>query len=238
MTWTLTLVNEVDEPVDASPIDVARFDDMDATKRTPLRVGGRTVMLGELFDVANDTDSDDAKGLDRMVLRGDLTHFHHLGSRHRGGELWINGDVGDHLGGAIGASRIGMGGGRIVVDGSAGHYVGHRMRRGEIWIAGDIGDFAAASMVAGTIVAAGQFGDGLATAMRRGTVVTESISGLPSDRFSAANPADFLISRLIHPPNVAVLQRFWQSISSGRVCTRRGDRAVDGQGELVAAASV
>lgn len=223
--WTLSIRGRVDEPVDASPIDLSRWQSVDADviRRTTLDVGGRTVALGEMFDVAVDSDADD-----RLTLCGNLEHFHHLGGRHRSGQLWIDGDVGDHLGGAIGASRVGMKGGRIVVSGSAGHYVGHRMRRGEIWIAGDVGDFAAASMVAGTIVVAGRVGDHPATAMRRGTLIAATFSSLPASRFTDPIEVEFPFAALVQPPDLAELVDFWQSMRARPIHSRRGDLASGG----------
>lgn len=223
--WTLTIRGRVDDPVDASPIDLSRWQtvDADAIRRTVLSVGGRSVALGDLFDVAIDSRADD-----RLTLCGNLENFHHVGGRHRFGQLWVDGDIGDHLGGAVGASRVGMTGGRIVVRGSAGHYVGHRMRRGEIWIAGDVGDFAAASMIAGTIVVAGRVGDYPATAMRRGTLIAAAFSSLPAGQFTDSIAVPFPFATLVVPPNLAELVDFWQSIKAEQVFSQRGDRASGG----------
>lgn len=228
--WRLTLRGCVDEPVDASPIDLSRWQNVDAdiVRRTKVTVGGRTVSLGDMFDVAVDSDADE-----RLTLCGNLENFHHAGARHRSGQLWIDGNVGDNLGGAVGASRVGMTGGRIVVSGSAGHYVGHRMRRGEIWIVGDVGDFAAASMVAGTIVVARRVGDHPGTAMRRGTLIAATFSSLPTAspmgcRFTDPIEIQYPFAALVQPPNLAELADFWQSIRAQPVYSRRGDRAAGG----------
>lgn len=223
--WKLTLRAAVDGPVDASAIDLSRWRgaDLVSVQQTELSAAGRTVTVGDLFDVAVDSGADD-----RLSVGGNLKNFHHMGARHRAGQLWIDGDIGDHLGGAVGASRVGMTGGRIVVGGSAGHYAGHRMRRGEIWIAGNAGDFAAASMVAGTIVVVGALGNDPATAMQRGTLIASKIAGLSPDRFTEPVETDFPFAALVKPPNLAEFLDFWQSVQGGRVYSRRGDCATGG----------
>ncbi|MGB7326860.1 MAG: hypothetical protein WBD31_18430 [Rubripirellula sp.] len=228
--WTLTQKQLPAEGIDASPIDASNFADKSLDEIASIALGRQTI--GDWFDVQI-SDGADAGDADNVELRGDLRRFDHIGATLSSGELIVDGDAGNFLGGAADGKRVGMSGGRIVVTGSAGDYVGHRMRRGEIWICGDAGRFAAASMVAGTIVVAGNVGNDLAIGMRRGSLIVSQMPNLADGRFTAAVESRFLIASLIQPPESGQLAGFWSRLKHQQVRIRRGDRAVGGQGEIV-----
>ncbi|TWU49741.1 GltB/FmdC/FwdC-like GXGXG domain-containing protein [Rubripirellula reticaptiva] len=231
--WTLTQKqkppeNKVEtcaENIDASPIDAKNFGDKSLAEIKKISLGRQTI--GDWFDVQ------DSDGPDTVELRGDLRRFDHIGAALSSGELKVVGDAGNFLGGAADGKRLGMSGGRIVITGNVGDYAGHRMRRGEIWICGNVGRFAAAHMVAGTIVIAGKIGHDFAIGMRRGSLIVSQMPILADGRFSDPVESDFLIASLIAPPETGHLVEFWSRLQDQQVSTRRGDRAVGGQGEIV-----
>jgi len=162
-----------------------------------------------------------------------------------GGTLFVSHDVGDFLGAPLGAQRMGMRGGRIEVGGSAGDYVGHRMRRGEIVISGSVRRFIASHMVAGTIIVAGKIGPDVATGMRRGSLLSNSLPELPAGRFSNPIPIKSIFPRLIASTfsqgrggvggndGLAKAYELVRRIADAGFLSRRGDRAVAGQGEVL-----
>ncbi|QDT06524.1 Formyltransferase/hydrolase complex Fhc subunit C [Rubripirellula lacrimiformis] len=252
--WTLTRhvtsgggLDRDDGPMmDASCIDPARFagqsDDWILSQPIGAGRSGEArldeVRLGDWFELQ--TAASDEPGLDTVVIRGDVGRFSHIGGNLASGQIMVDGNVGDFLGSAVGGNRTGLSGGRIVVSGNAGSHVGHRMRRGEIWIGGDAGDFLAAHMVAGTIAVAGSAGPDLAIGMRRGTVLLSEMPELPSGRFTAPIRSRYLFGSLISVPEMSFFQQGCASIDRliHRLCgewaiSRRGDRAVGGQGEVV-----
>jgi formylmethanofuran dehydrogenase subunit C len=63
-------------------------------------------------------------------------------------------------------------GGEIFVHGNAGSEVGGAMRRGLIAVGGDSGDFTGVNMLAGTIIVLGDMGWRSGASMKRGTIVS------------------------------------------------------------------
>ncbi|TWU60413.1 Formyltransferase/hydrolase complex Fhc subunit C [Rubripirellula tenax] len=235
--WTMTRKrNSPTSAVDFSHIhmDLLAGRSIDSIRSLPLGDGA----IDDHFEVSLDDRDSNTK---RIVLRGDFTDFHHIGAHLSAGEIWVDGNAGDHLGAAADGKRVGMLGGRITVTGNAGDHLGHRMRRGEIWVAGDVGRFAAASMIAGTIVVAGRLSTDAAIGMRRGSLLVNEMPTLADGRFTAALEREYLIASLIDSPqaspnNAAPQADFgsmWDRFRHKRVLVRRGDRAVQGQGEIV-----
>ncbi len=243
--WTLTLKRQPDQVIDASEL-------------VPQLLAGKSVSeieatpwarqtIGDWFDVAATMDaatlatSDDhtdvacggIAGHATLVIKGDASRLSHIGSTMVSGEIIVEDEAGDFLGAAACGKRVGMSGGRIVVTGNAGTHVGHRMRRGEIWVAGRTGRFTAANMVAGTIVVAGEMSGDCAIGMRRGTLIAERVPELAKGRFSLPVRTDFLIAEMINAPLFPAFDSFWSRWKQRTLVTRRGDRAVGGQAEIV-----
>ncbi|HVK16916.1 MAG TPA: formylmethanofuran dehydrogenase subunit C [Fimbriiglobus sp.] len=93
-----------------------------------------------------------------------------LGAEMKGGAIEVRGSAGNMVGAAYRGSRHGMTGGTIHVRGDAGDEVGLLMRRGLIAVEGGVSEFAAASMIAGTLVA-GSVGRAVGAGMKRGTLL-------------------------------------------------------------------
>jgi formylmethanofuran dehydrogenase subunit C len=190
---------------------------------------GRTAeCIGDFFDVSAAASFDDS-----MILRGDLSNFHHLAAAHVSGTIEIDGDAGDCLGAAMEGCRTGMSGGRILVRGKVGKQAGYRMRRGEIFVAGDAGDFLAAHLIAGTICVAGKVGNHVGYGMRRGSLLLASDPSLPTNRFSRPIPVAVNWIRLLAKVGDQKLDRLLERMVAGDCRRSRGDAAAAGVGELL-----
>lgn len=258
-TIELSLRSVPTADINAASIGLARLGDLDDSEIARIALGDSNV--GDWFDVRRIESSKPT-----LRLIGDLSRFHQLGANHfrgrleiqgdigdhafaamSGGEAYVDGDGGDHLGSPVGTDRIGMTGGRVVVRGNVGRRCGHRMRRGNVWVGGTAGDGLAAFMIAGTIVVAGDKANPDASAanpdllgygMNRGTVV---LSRMPDELQQSC----FTQPRPTRSPAVTVLARSIASQSEGVASIRelaarfedtamvvRGDLSVGGQGEL------
>src|SRR5215207_2168912 len=147
MTLTLSLREQPAVPLEAEVLSPDRLagSGRDEIEALPVWHGNERTRVGEFFTVsgAGDDDVRIEGDLGRVKLVGAGMTAGRLtlagGAGMRGGELHIEGDVGDWAG-------AGMRGGRLVVRGSAGRqlggvYAGERagMRGGEIVVGGDAG---------------------------------------------------------------------------------------------------
>ncbi|AUT64690.1 formylmethanofuran dehydrogenase subunit C [Paraburkholderia terrae] len=138
-----------------------------------LPAGNEACVIGDLFDVAIDTNGDDA----RLVIEGDASWLDRLGAQLDAGRLRISGSAGDYAG-------LRMTGGALDIAGDAGHFAGCEMRGGTLVVAGNCGDFAAGAlpggmegMTGGTLIVAGNAGARLGDRMRRGTLLIGGDAG-------------------------------------------------------------
>jgi formylmethanofuran dehydrogenase subunit C len=92
-----------------------------------------------------------------------------VGGEMHGGLIHVRGRAGHLIGSAYRGSRHGMTGGTILIHGPTGNEIGHTMRRGLLAVGG-CGDFPAINMIAGTILVFGPCGIRPAPGMRRGTL--------------------------------------------------------------------
>ena len=127
---------------------------------------GEVRNLGSLFAITLHDDPSDV-----VLIRGDCSHFDHLGSHHSLGTLIIDGNTGDRFG----AYQTG---GKIVVVGNVGDFAFEGRAGGVALITGNAGDFLAAprpgskvGMRGGDLLVLGNVGDRACERLRRGTVV-------------------------------------------------------------------
>lgn len=154
--------------------------DLAAVERLPVAHGREWLPLAECFHI----EAFEAEQ-PTLQLVGDLSRVDQLGWGLDGGEILVDGPVGDHLGSTMRA-------GRIRVRGSAGDLAGVEMAGGELHIEGDAGHFVASTlpgsmdgMRGGLICIHGRAGDRLGDRLRRGTVIVGGAVG------------DFAASRLV-----------------------------------------
>jgi formylmethanofuran dehydrogenase subunit C len=167
---TLTLRAPLAHPLSASAIAPDRFAGLSTQEIAALELwDARTpITLGDVFTVSGERSPN-------VVLDGDLTQLHDVGTTMSAGSLEIQGSIGNALG-----TR--MSGGAIAVQGSAGSDVGLAMAGGSIVIGGDAGDRvggalpgASKGMLGGDIVVRGGAGRGAGARMRRGTLFCGSV---------------------------------------------------------------
>jgi formylmethanofuran dehydrogenase subunit C len=178
--------------IDASPLrpDLLGSRSRREIEATRLAVAGRTVALGELFDVQPLS----APG--HLVVPGS-PRFFRLGCELVDGLLEVEGEAGDHAGEGLrggllevhgdAGSRLGAGmsGGRIIVRGSCGDRAGgpppgreQGMRGGEILIFGAAGAETGLRLRRGLLAVAGAAGPYPGYALVAGTIVVGR--GLPA----------------------------------------------------------
>ncbi|MEP7085753.1 MAG: formylmethanofuran dehydrogenase subunit C [Gemmatimonadota bacterium] len=166
---TLSLRAPLTRPLDADAIAPDRFAGLDAKEIAALTLwdGRAAVTLGDVFSVTGDRSS-------TVVLDGDLTQLHGVGTLMGGGTLEVTGSVGNSLGAR-------MRGGAITVQGSARDDVGSAMAGGSIVVAGNVGDRvggaqqgASKGMTGGEIIVRGSAGREAGARMRRGTLYCAS----------------------------------------------------------------
>lgn len=187
-----------------------------------------------------------------IVVEGNVGR--HAGSGMKSGELQIDGNTGDWLGAEMSGGRIrvsgnaghlagagyrgsvrGMRGGELLIRGDVGDETGAIMRRGLIAVGGNCGEFVGYGMIAGSIAVHGHCGARPGAGMKRGTIALTGRQEPPKflPGFAESSPAGLTILRL--------LSRYLadlgmpQFLASGDVPVRviRGDRVVDGQGEIL-----
>jgi formylmethanofuran dehydrogenase subunit C len=211
----------------------------------PVWLGGREVRLGDLFAVRGER-------ADRIHIEGDLRLATHVAAGMSGGEVIVDGNVGDDAGAAIaggmlfihgsagarlGAARPGaargMTGGEIVVRGAAGPEAGARARRGLIVVGGDAGRDAARAMIAGTVVVLGRTGDAPGRGNKRGSII--AAGGIEV-------PATYRYACTYQPPHLPLTmiylrRRYGLSIddrlANGRYARYCGDAGDPGKGEIL-----
>lgn len=201
MTLTLTLRTQPPARVLAAPLIPERLRALNASAvaAIPLRCGGETVAVGDLFEVSGAGTEEEA-----LVLAGNLGRFDWIGARMSSGEIAVRGDVGSwagaemsggvlrvtgdagaRLGAAYPGTRVGMTGGEIVVGGDAGEEAGAGMRRGLVAVGGRTGNGAGLRMLAGTVIALGGIGEEAGLGNKRGSLASgRPVEPLPAYAFA------------------------------------------------------
>ena len=202
MTLTLTLRTDPPAGVHGAPLIPERLRGLNtsAVAAVPLRCGGGTVAVGDLFEVSGAGTEERV-----LVLAGDLRRFDWIGAGMASGEVEVRGDVGSwagaemaggvlrifgdagaRLGAAYPGTRVGMTGGEIVVSGDAGEEAGAGMRRGLVAVGGRTGNGAGLRMLAGTVIALGGIGDEAGLGNNRGSLASgRALEPLPSYAYAS-----------------------------------------------------
>jgi formylmethanofuran dehydrogenase subunit C len=158
---------------------------------------------------------------------------HDAGVAMHGGELLVDGDAGDRLGGAEPGARRGMTGGEILVSGSVGNEAGMRTRRGLIAVGGRAGADLARDIIAGTVVVFGRIGERPGSGSKRGSII--ALGGIEV-------PSTYRLACTYEPPFVRLLMTYLSrrfgatvrnAILSGRYRRFCGDAGPPGKGEIL-----
>jgi formylmethanofuran dehydrogenase subunit C len=168
----LALRTNPDERLDLSPLVPNRLSGTTAAEiaKLELQTGRHRITVGDMFRVSSgDTQ--------HIRIEGATDRLDQIGQEMAGGEIVVEGDVGNQAG------RL-MTGGRLSIKGSAGHWVASGMAGGHIDIAGTTGDRLGgplpgemAGMRGGVVVIRGDVGERVGDRLRRGTIIVEGRSG-------------------------------------------------------------
>lgn len=170
---TLTLRESLPHGIDVSDLSPGRLAALSVTEigALALRLGNETHPLGEIFAISGQPPGD------TVVLRDTDPRVHGIGTRMDGGQLVVEGDAGDLLGGE-------MRQGEIRVEGSCGDLACAEMRGGNVDIRGSAGDRLGAALGGnrvgirgGTVIVRGNCGDRVGERQRRGTILIEGNAG-------------------------------------------------------------
>ena len=167
---TLTLRAPLERALEADVIAADRFASLDAREISALRLwdGRESISLGDVFTVSGERSQN-------VVLDGDLTKVHGIGTLMSSGTLEIAGSAGNALGAR-------MRGGAIRVQGSAGEDAGSAMSGGSLVIGGNVGDRvggalqgASKGMTGGDIIVRGSAASDAGARMRRGILYCAAV---------------------------------------------------------------
>jgi formylmethanofuran dehydrogenase subunit C len=168
----LTLRTDPDERLDLSALVPHRLSGKTATEigKLELQTGRQRIAVGDIFRVR-------AGDPRRIRIEGGTDRFDQVGQDMAGGEIVVEGDVGNQAG------RL-MTNGRLIINGNAGRWVASGMQGGQLEIAGSAGDRVGgplagemAGMRGGVVVVRGDVGERVGDRLRRGTIVVEGRAG-------------------------------------------------------------
>jgi formylmethanofuran dehydrogenase subunit C len=160
------------EPVDLSALRLppAEADPAAALARTRIRLGGRGVEAGELFEISGSDP-------EQLAIHTDGARIHGIGTGLAGGTLTVHGDAGNHL-------AHGMTAGTVRVTGACGDFAASALAGGLVDVQGDAGASLAGAIPGemsgargGTVVVRGSAGDRVCDRMRRGLVLVGNDAG-------------------------------------------------------------
>ena len=127
---------------------------------------------------------------------------------------------------------MGMRGGTILVDGSAGIEVGMRMRRGTIVVGGPVRDFAGLQMKGGTIVLCQGAEIRSGAWMQRGTIISlKELQLMPTFSYSGTYNPTFVNIYARHLQDFGITIPF--GAEAGSYERYSGDKSVPGKGEIL-----
>ena len=160
------------ERLDLSPLVPHRLSGKTASEiaKLDLHTGRQRITVGDIFRVrGGDVES--------VRLEGTSDRLDQIGQDMAGGEIVVDGDVGNQAGRS-------MTGGRLIINGNAGRWAASGMRGGQMEITGAAGDLLGgplagevAGMRGGVVVVRGDVGERAGDRLRRGTIVVEGRAG-------------------------------------------------------------
>jgi formylmethanofuran dehydrogenase subunit C len=168
----LAMRTRCEQRLDLSPLVPHRLAGMTAAQiaRLALQTTRHPITVGDVFRLS-------AGDAGHIRIEGATDRLDQIGQDMAGGEIVVQGDVGNQAGRA-------MRGGHLTIKGNAGHWTASGMRGGQIEIAGGAGDrlggpFAGetAGMRGGVVVVKGDAGERAGDRLRRGTIIVEGRAG-------------------------------------------------------------
>jgi formylmethanofuran dehydrogenase subunit C len=243
----LTLRAALEHPLDASCIAADRLGALSErnVSALPVRYDGRAAPLGDFFTVRGERSVrvrvvgslDQADGIGTGMAGGELVIEGNVGQdlalEMSGGTVDVHGNAGANAGGASPGAARGITGGEIVIRGSVTENVGIGMRRGIVVVTGDAGRGTGQGVIAGTVVVFGRIAAVAGRFLKRGTIVGFG---------EMERPATFRYACTFRPPHLQVLfhhlrRHYELPITEGHLSGRyhrySGDFAELGRGEIL-----
>jgi formylmethanofuran dehydrogenase subunit C len=244
---TLVLRAALTEPIDVEGFTADRLASLSEREiaGTTVWLGRRQAQLGDFFDVRGGHN-------ESVRVEGDLSKLRGLAVGMAGGELFVDGDVGDDVGGGMsggvlrvtgnagdrlgaalpGASK-GMTGGEIVVAGSVGREAAARARRGLVVVGGNAGADAGRSMIAGSLIVLDTVGSDPGILNKRGSIV--GVGGV-------SVPETYRYACTYRPPHLRLTMTYLRRrydlkiedrVAGGQYRRYCGDAGDPGKGEIL-----
>jgi len=164
----LAMRSSPEERLDLSPLVPHRLAGKTTAEigKLELQTGRRRITVGDVFRLSGGDAT-------RIRIEGATDRLDQIGQDMAGGEIVVEGDVGNQAG------RL-MRAGHLSIDGNAGHWTASGMRGGYVEIAGTAGDRLGgplagetAGMRGGVVVVRGDVGARAGDRLRRGTIIVE-----------------------------------------------------------------
>jgi formylmethanofuran dehydrogenase subunit C len=158
--------------LDLSPLVPHRLAGMTAAEigKLALETTRYPITVGDVFRLS-------AGDVKHIRIEGASDRLDQIGQDMAGGEIVVQGDVGNQAGRS-------MRGGRLTIKGNAGHWTASGMRGGHIEITGAAGDRLGGplagetvGMRGGVVVVGGNAGERAGDRLRRGTIIVEGRAG-------------------------------------------------------------
>jgi formylmethanofuran dehydrogenase subunit C len=168
----LAMRTRCEQRLDLSPLVPHRLAGLTAAEiaRLALQTTRHPTTVGDVFRLS-------AGDAGRIRIEGATDRLDQIGQDMAGGEIVVEGDVGNQAGRS-------MRGGRLTIKGNAGHWTASGMRGGHIEITGAAGDRLGgplagetAGMRGGVVVVRGSVGERAGDRLRRGTIIVEGRAG-------------------------------------------------------------
>ena len=168
----MALRTKPDQRLDLSPLVPHRLSGKKAAEiaKIELQTGRYRISVGDVFRLSGGDPQ-------HIRIEGSTDRFDQIGQEMAGGEIVVEGDVGNQAGRS-------MTGGRLRINGRAGQWAASGMKGGHIEIAGSAGDRLGgplagemAGMRGGVVVVRGSVGERAGDRLRRGTIIVEGRAG-------------------------------------------------------------
>ncbi len=181
-TYYFKLKEEPRVPVEArnlKPDTIAGLS-IDETRRIPVRLGNKKLVIEDLFEVDGPTRAPaNPESIELHITGRGSGRIRYLGCKMSSGRIVVHGDIGLMTG-------YKMSGGAIIVKGDAGSWLGAKMKNGYIEVHGCVGDFVGSKlqgekpgkgMKGGLIIVHGDAGSYVGTGMKGGSIIIEGCAG-------------------------------------------------------------
>lgn len=163
-----------------------------------------------------------------IIIGGSAGEF--LGSEMEGGSIKVKKNAGDYLASALEGSKVGMRGGKIIVNGNVGKFLCSFMRRGLVIVKGNVDEYCCFQMIAGTLIIFKSVKGNLGVAMKRGTIILMNKAIQLEKRFILSGSINFNFLNLMSV--YLKKESLSYDLKKNNFFRYFGDKNISGQGEI------